>query len=190
MQFYGSSITEKIVFSIDCCRKCFCLFKSVSIWEDSKKWMAHWWKVSEKSEQWLCFSLTGNCQSVWLLCRNVFTIKLVTHTSWENVALLKKYEWTEQAKDQSSKYKRRLIRSTKTSYFSSDVHNSVTRLDDFWKFLVTKCSTKVAQMLGNYLGYFEKQLNLSKKCWGYILSAFEKFLATFYSNIWSHTLVS
>ena len=35
--------------------------------------------------------------------------------------------------------------------------NSVTRLGDFWKFLETKLLTKVAQNVGNFLGYFENQ---------------------------------
>ena len=33
---------------------------------------------------------------------------------------------------------------------------SVTRLGDFWKFLVTKFLAKVAQIIGNFLGNFEK----------------------------------
>ena len=33
---------------------------------------------------------------------------------------------------------------------------SVTRLGDFWKFLVTYFSTKVAQIFIDFLGYFEK----------------------------------
>ena len=33
---------------------------------------------------------------------------------------------------------------------------SVTRLGDFLKFLVTKFQTKVAQMIGYFLGIFEK----------------------------------
>ena len=33
---------------------------------------------------------------------------------------------------------------------------SVTRLDDFLKFLVTKFPTKVTQIISNFLGYFEK----------------------------------
>ena len=33
---------------------------------------------------------------------------------------------------------------------------SVTRLGDFLKFLSTKYLAKVAQMIGNFLGYFEK----------------------------------
>ena len=32
----------------------------------------------------------------------------------------------------------------------------VTRLGDFLKFLVTNFLTKVAQIFGDYLGYFEK----------------------------------
>ena len=34
--------------------------------------------------------------------------------------------------------------------------SSVTRLGDFLKFLVTNFLTKVAQIFGDYLGYFEK----------------------------------
>ena len=32
---------------------------------------------------------------------------------------------------------------------------SVTKLGDFWKFLVTKFLSKVAQIICNFLGYFE-----------------------------------
>ena len=39
---------------------------------------------------------------------------------------------------------------------------SVTRLDDFWKFLATKYLTKVAQILGNFLGCCEKHYFSSK----------------------------
>ena len=34
---------------------------------------------------------------------------------------------------------------------------SVTRLGDFWKFLATNLLTKVAQNIGDFLGYFEKE---------------------------------
>ena len=33
---------------------------------------------------------------------------------------------------------------------------SVTRLDDFWKLLPAKFLTKVAQIISNFLGYFEQ----------------------------------
>ena len=63
---------------------------------------------------------------------------------------------------------------------------SVTRLGDFWKFLVTKSLTKVAQMYGNYWGYFEKHHFLGKNSCCYYLAASGIFLSTFYPNIWSH----
>ena len=34
--------------------------------------------------------------------------------------------------------------------------NSVTRLDNFWKFLATNFLTKVAQLFGDFWGLFEK----------------------------------
>ena len=37
------------------------------------------------------------------------------------------------------------------------VVNSVTRLGDFWKFLVTNFITKVAKVLGDFLGFLERQ---------------------------------
>ena len=33
---------------------------------------------------------------------------------------------------------------------------SVTRLDEFWKFLATNLLAKVAQNIGDFLGYLEK----------------------------------
>ena len=52
---------------------------------------------------------------------------------------------------------------------------SVTRLGDFRKFLVTKFLTKVAQIICNFLGYFEKpHYHVGKNCCGYFFGNFEK----------------
>ena len=59
----------------------------------------------------------------------------------------------------------------------------VTRLGDFCKFLATKFLAKVAQMIGNFLGNFEKPHSYVKTAvaivWGNIWD-------TVYSNICSH----
>ena len=44
---------------------------------------------------------------------------------------------------------------------------SVTRLGDFWKFLVKKIDIKVAQIFGNYVAYFEECNFLRKVCFNY-----------------------
>ena len=62
---------------------------------------------------------------------------------------------------------------------------SVTRLGDFCKFFVTKYRTKVAQLLNEYFGLFEKHKFFSKNFCLYFLGNFGNFWATFYSNIWS-----
>ena len=56
----------------------------------------------------------------------------------------------------------------------------------FLKFLTTKFQAKEAQMIGNFLGYFEKPHSYVKKCIGYFWGNFSKKWATFNSNIWSH----
>ena len=56
---------------------------------------------------------------------------------------------------------------------------SVTRLGAFWKFLATYFLTKVAQIIGYYLGYCGKQYCLSKKCCGSFLDIVWKIWATF-----------
>ena len=63
---------------------------------------------------------------------------------------------------------------------------SVTRLGDFWKFLVTKFHAKVAQIIGNYLGCLEKyQFEIKNRC-VHFWATLWKIWATFYSIIWSH----
>ena len=63
--------------------------------------------------------------------------------------------------------------------------NSVTRLDEFSKFLETKFLAKVTQLYGDFLGYFDKYNFLSKNYSGDIWAAFGKFWVTLDSNIWS-----
>ena len=46
---------------------------------------------------------------------------------------------------------------------------SVTILGDFWKFLMTNFETKVAQVIGDFLGGFENNNFLSKNVCGYFL---------------------
>ena len=43
----------------------------------------------------------------------------------------------------------------------------MTRLGDLLKFLVTNSLSKVAQILGDFLGYFEKYYFFIKHCSGY-----------------------
>ena len=76
----------------------------------------------------------------------------------------------------------------KMSRSGRGVVNSVTRLGDFWKFLVTNFITRVAKMFGDLLGYFERFLSKSavKTFW----AIFGKNWAPFNSNIWSHWTVS
>ena len=65
--------------------------------------------------------------------------------------------------------------------------DSVTRLGDFFKVLGTKISSKEAQTIGNFLGYFEKPHSDVKTALASYWATFgEKNWATFYSNIWSH----
>ena len=56
----------------------------------------------------------------------------------------------------------------------------------FWKLLVTKFLSKVAQIIGNFLGYFEKSHSFVKNYAATSWVTFGNFWATFYSNIWSH----
>ena len=62
----------------------------------------------------------------------------------------------------------------------------VTRLGDFWKFWLTNLLTKVAQIFGKFLCYFESHHLFSKNCGSYFFGNYWKFWATFYSNFWSH----
>ena len=59
------------------------------------------------------------------------------------------------------------------SFFFQD--RSVTRFGDFLKFLATKFLAKEAQMIGNFLGYFEKPHS-------YVKTALATFWATFGKN--------
>ena len=52
--------------------------------------------------------------------------------------------------------------------------------------LGTKFLTKVAQIFGHILGYFEIHHSSSKNCFGCLLDNLWKIWATVYSNIWSH----
>ena len=75
-------------------------------------------------------------------------------------------------------------------FFARLVHStgsSVTRLGDFLKFLATKFLAREAQMIGIFLGNFEK-LNsyVPKICFGLFFGTFGKIWARFYSSIWSH----
>ena len=62
----------------------------------------------------------------------------------------------------------------------------MTRLGDFWKFLATKFLAKEAQIICNFLGYFEIPHSHVKTALATFWATFGKFRATFYSNIWSH----
>ena len=63
---------------------------------------------------------------------------------------------------------------------------SVTRLDDFWKLLLTDFLSKVAQMPGDFWNSFKKHHFSCRNYCGYFLGHSWKFLATFYFNLWSH----
>ena len=66
---------------------------------------------------------------------------------------------------------------------------SVTKLGDFWKFLVTNLLAKVAQIFGDLLCYFERHHLFSKNCRISFLGNYWKIWTTFYSNIFlSHWL--
>ena len=56
------------------------------------------------------------------------------------------------------------------------IKSSVARLDDFWKLSATKFLAKEAQMIGNFLGYFEKPHSYVKNYIGYFLGNFWKKL--------------
>ena len=53
------------------------------------------------------------------------------------------------------------------------------------KFLETTFLAKEAQMIGNFLGYFEKPHSYVKTALATFWATFGKNWATFYSNIWS-----
>ena len=58
-----------------------------------------------------------------------------------------------------------------------ELNNSVTRLGDFWKFLVTNYLSKVAQMFGDFWGILKTLL--FNHCSGFFLGNFRKNWATF-----------
>ena len=66
------------------------------------------------------------------------------------------------------------------------VEGSVTRFDNFWKLLVTKYLAKVAQIISNFKGYFEKPHSFVKTNVATSWVTFGNIWATYYSNIWSH----
>ena len=59
--------------------------------------------------------------------------------------------------------------------------NSVTRLGDFWKFLVTEFLSKVAQMLGDFWSSFESHHFSRINCWGYVWATLGKIWPLFIS---------
>ena len=77
---------------------------------------------------------------------------------------------------------------SRPAYFFIEIYvtSSVTRLGDFWKFLVTKILPKVAQIISNFLGHFEQPHSYVKTYVGTSWSAFGNIFATFYFNILSH----
>ena len=62
---------------------------------------------------------------------------------------------------------------------------SVTRLDNFWKLLETNFCSKVAQILGAFLGFLENTFFNKKYC-PLCSDSLWKILATLNCNIWSH----
>ena len=56
---------------------------------------------------------------------------------------------------------------------------SVTRLGDFWNFLVTNFIKKIAQMFGDFLGELWKQLLFKTNWWAYFLGNFWTNLSEF-----------
>ena len=62
----------------------------------------------------------------------------------------------------------------------------VTRLGDFWKYSATKFLAKVAQIIGNILGYFEYPHSYVKTAVATFWATLGNIWATFYFNIWSH----
>ena len=58
-------------------------------------------------------------------------------------------------------------------------HNQFVQIERFLMYLTSIFITEVAQIFGDFLGYFEKHCFLSKRCCGYFLGYFWKILATF-----------
>ena len=66
---------------------------------------------------------------------------------------------------------------------------SVTRLGDFWNFLVTNYVTKVTRLFSDFMGSLKKHCFLSQTGEATFWTTFVKTWATFYFNIWSHFTV-
>ena len=64
--------------------------------------------------------------------------------------------------------------------------SSETRLGDLFKFYVTNFLSKIAQILGDFLGYFEKDHFLLNTALDPFGARFRKNSATFLSNFRSH----
>ena len=79
------------------------------------------------------------------------------------------------------------IRAVTYCFHIFDASSSVTRLGNFWKVLATKFIAKEAQMIYNFLGYFEKPHYYEKTVLATFGATFGKNWATFYS-ICSHWL--
>ena len=59
-------------------------------------------------------------------------------------------------------------------------------MDNFWNFLEANFITKVAQMVGDFLGSCENHRFLNQTGEATFWETFGKAWATFYSNVWSH----
>ena len=70
----------------------------------------------------------------------------------------------------------------------SGVRDSVTRLGDFWKFVVTNTFYKSSQIICVAFGLLKNITLREKTVVGTFGGNFQKYWATFCSNIWSHWL--
>ena len=73
-------------------------------------------------------------------------------------------------------------------HFSINIFTSTQcdQIGQFFKVLGNKIASKRGQMIGNFLGYFEKPHSYAKTALGTFWATFGKNWATFNSNIWSH----
>ena len=60
------------------------------------------------------------------------------------------------------------------------------QVGQFFKGLATNFVTKVSQVFGDLLVYFEKRHYIVKNCCGYYLGNFCTKLGDFFPQIWSH----
>ena len=67
-----------------------------------------------------------------------------------------------------------------------NVRYSVTRLGNFWKFLARNVITKVQQIFGGFMGYFEAHHILSKNLCDHFLKLWKKIIPT--SGLTGHML--